>query len=372
MDQDDHRGRHGRAVHPSSDRELAERFAPLLVLFPEIDQPRRPSDATNAGLALHDMRDYHPRSLELVLANARIARAGNRSAEHRAKVRRFGPGTAGEQLEAAGPGADTTGLYLDVFPGLRHYDRDGFWRRYHDLDKSEHPKTAYVRVSRRPDPQSQETGAAGDRSVEECGAGAELVAIQYWLFYVYNDFANIHEGDWEHIDVVVRHDPATGDSEPVACACSAHLGGYRLPWDEMACVDGTQQPGPGATHPVVYVSQGSHANFLAPRPSRTNPDPRVRQEITNVFSVPEGAAPDHQVIPQVRLVSDNPAGDLDTRFSGFWGARGLARTPLRRLGVFDGFGSGPRSPWIRDTWFDPLPWIDACRTPAETPAPLSA
>ncbi len=31
----------------------------------------------------------------------------------------------------------------------------------------------------------------------------ELV-IQYWFFYPYNDFGNDHEGDWEHINVVVR------------------------------------------------------------------------------------------------------------------------------------------------------------------------
>ena len=23
------------------------------------------------------------------------------------------------------------------------------------------------------------------------------IALQYWLFYVFNDFNNLHEGDWE-------------------------------------------------------------------------------------------------------------------------------------------------------------------------------
>jgi hypothetical protein len=29
------------------------------------------------------------------------------------------------------------------------------------------------------------------------------LVMQYWFFYPYNDAGNIHEGDWEHINVVV-------------------------------------------------------------------------------------------------------------------------------------------------------------------------
>ena len=28
--------------------------------------------------------------------------------------------------------------------------------------------------------------------------------IQYWFFYPYNDFSNDHEGDWEHINVIIN------------------------------------------------------------------------------------------------------------------------------------------------------------------------
>ena len=33
--------------------------------------------------------------------------------------------------------------------------------------------------------------------------GYEFV-LQYWFFYPYNDGANNHEGDWEHINVSIR------------------------------------------------------------------------------------------------------------------------------------------------------------------------
>src|SRR2546421_701869 len=43
----------------------------------------------------------------------------------------------------------------------------------------------------------------------------ELV-LQYWFFYPYNDAGNVHEGDWEHINVVVT--PQRQGTQPLAAA----------------------------------------------------------------------------------------------------------------------------------------------------------
>ena len=32
------------------------------------------------------------------------------------------------------------------------------------------------------------------------------LALQYWLFYVFNDWNNLHEGDWEMIQLVFDAD----------------------------------------------------------------------------------------------------------------------------------------------------------------------
>ena len=45
--------------------------------------------------------------------------------------------------------------------------------------------------------------------------GYELV-LQYWLFYPSNDGANNHEGDWEHLNVVVA--PRDRVTAPLAAA----------------------------------------------------------------------------------------------------------------------------------------------------------
>ncbi|MGH3084319.1 MAG: hypothetical protein ACRDNP_09725, partial [Gaiellaceae bacterium] len=89
----------------------------------------------------------------------------------------------------------------------------------------------------------------------EAGRPGKL-ALQYWLFYTFNDFNNTHEGDWEMIQLVFDADDASEalGQEPVSVGYSSHEGAERASWDDdkLALVDDT--------HPVVYPSAGSHAN----------------------------------------------------------------------------------------------------------------
>ena len=83
------------------------------------------------------------------------------------------------------------------------------------------------------------------------------VALQYWLFYAFNDFNNLHEGDWEMIQL--NFDAASAaqalDETPVEVGYSQHEGAERAAWNDgkLERVDGT--------HPVVHPAAGSHANF---------------------------------------------------------------------------------------------------------------
>jgi hypothetical protein len=73
-------------------------------------------------------------------------------------------------------------------------------------------------------------------------------AIEYWFLYLYNDFADKHEADWEGITVFVK------DGSPIGSAYSQHQGRSWSPWPATATDD----------HPAVYVAAGSHANYAAP------------------------------------------------------------------------------------------------------------
>ena len=83
------------------------------------------------------------------------------------------------------------------------------------------------------------------------------VALQYWFFYVFNDWNNLHEGDWEMIQLVFDAPTAAAalGTSPVEVGYSQHEGAERAAWDDpkLERVDGT--------HPVVHPADGSHANF---------------------------------------------------------------------------------------------------------------
>jgi hypothetical protein len=79
-------------------------------------------------------------------------------------------------------------------------------------------------------------------------AAAEACALQYWYLYVYNDFWNNHECDWEMATVVLRP-----DETPDTVAYSQHIGGSQRAWADVRKVQG---------RPVLYVARGSHAGYF--------------------------------------------------------------------------------------------------------------
>ena len=84
------------------------------------------------------------------------------------------------------------------------------------------------------------------------------LALQYWLFYVFNDWNNLHEGDWEMIQLVFDASDAGGRrsrrsrSRSATASTRAPSGptGATTSWSSWA-----------ARHPVVHPADGSHANF---------------------------------------------------------------------------------------------------------------
>jgi hypothetical protein len=75
----------------------------------------------------------------------------------------------------------------------------------------------------------------------------DQLSLQYWLFYVFNDWNNLHEGDWEMIQLVFEAGDASQalSREPTSIGYSQHQGAERATWGEekLELVDGR--------HPVV-------------------------------------------------------------------------------------------------------------------------
>jgi len=73
--------------------------------------------------------------------------------------------------------------------------------------------------------------------------------IQYWLFYAYNNGPlNDHQGDIEVVELFLD---SLGNPERLLC--SQHFAGQNAAWGDVEKAD---------NHPVVYVAQGSHANYF--------------------------------------------------------------------------------------------------------------
>jgi hypothetical protein len=75
--------------------------------------------------------------------------------------------------------------------------------------------------------------------------------IQYWLFYAFNNGPlNNHQGDLEVIQIFLDN-----SNNPQQALYSQHGAGENAAWADVEKQD---------THPIVYVAQGSHANFFRP------------------------------------------------------------------------------------------------------------
>jgi hypothetical protein len=74
------------------------------------------------------------------------------------------------------------------------------------------------------------------------------LAVQYWFLYLFNNFLNRHESDWEQITVELD-----SDRRPLAAYYSSHEGGQTRDWNDVRKI---------GEHPIVYAAGGSHANYF--------------------------------------------------------------------------------------------------------------
>ena len=168
------------------------------------------------------------------------------------------------------------------------------------------------------------------------------VSLQYWFFYVFNQFNNLHEGDWEMIQLdFVAGDAADALTKtPVAVGYSSHEGAEEAAWsdEKLQIVDGT--------HPVVYPASGSHANkFEDALYLGSSAEAGVGCDNT------EG--PHREIRPVVKTIPSDPTAAAQTypwiTFEGRWGELQKA------------FFNGPTGPNLKTQWTEPIEWSDDWR-----------
>jgi hypothetical protein len=167
----------------------------------------------------------------------------------------------------------------------------------------------------------------------------DQVALQYWLFYTFNQFNNLHEGDWEMIQLVfdARDAAEALVEEPVRVGYSAHEGAELADWgdDKLELVD--------ETHPVVYPGSGSHAN-------------KYTEALYLGSSAEQGVGCDDTRGPHVELrpaVKTIPSDAAAAQaafpwivFEGRWGE------------LQEAFFNGPTGPNLKRQWTEPIAWSE--------------
>jgi hypothetical protein len=173
------------------------------------------------------------------------------------------------------------------------------------------------------------------------------LALQYWFFYVFNDWNNLHEGDWEMIQLVFDA-PTVGaalQTAPAEVGYSQHEGAERAAWsdEKLERVDGS--------HPVVHPAAGSHANFYG-------------EALYLGSSAAEGVgcddtrSPTFDVRPVVKTIpTDQASATSEFPWIGFPGRWGELRPS---------FFNGPTGPNLKEQWTHPIVWSEDWRTRSYT------
>ena len=292
----------GKPEELSPEQQLADRYAPITYL------KRQEYSCDPTGEA------YLPLPINAVMDDPSVILrldTGGRTAAHD-RIVTTGP----SMVDLAWLGE---GYYLD-FPG-NPLQPGCYYEHWAKTKASEYEPTVYAHIA-----------------TEE---GVEGLALQYWLFWVFNDFNNRHEGDWEMIQLTFTAstvEEALGQS-PDSVTYAQHGGAERTSWDEGE----VRREG---SHPIIYSAAGSHASYYDDRiflgwgPGGTG------------FGCDDTTGPGRRVPLKVVLVPDRLYEDNTFAwllFRGRWGEKQTWEY------------NGPLGPQRGTKWNEPISWIETVR-----------
>jgi hypothetical protein len=294
------------AQAPPSDpaaQRLAEKYVPITMLR---EQRSPPCDTKE--------EQYQPTSVDAVLGNPTVTLAHEL------------PDGKLEDVKKAPTAADIAGKrdgwYLD-YEGKVLGDTCVYAKAFKKLLKEgKAPAITYAHIAREPNHGG--------------------FVLQYWFFWYFNQFNDLHEGDWEGMQLAFEAETAAEalKEEPSEIILFQHAGGERASWE-----DGKVQK--EGTHPIVYPAAGSHATFY---------DSAVYVENgQNGSGV--GCDVTSEPLRELRL---RPVLLPDTApergpfqwlsYRGRWGEREK------------GFNNGPTGPVTKTVWREPFAWMAKQRT----------
>jgi hypothetical protein len=288
-----------------AEENLVRTYSPILMMRAQEDPVGDPCVTTE--------EQYNPPTwVEVVLGNPEVKLV------HHVDGRDVVVKNAPTAADIASKGDD---YYLDL-PGDTLSPKCTYARDYGDLkSESKAPPITYAHIAK-------ETGHDG-------------LVVQYWFFYYFNQFNDIHEGDWEGMQIAFdASDPAQARVDgPSEIALFQHAGGERASWDATK----VQKEG---THPIVYPAAGSHATFYDEAIYIQNGRSGSGVGCDNTSEPLTRTEPEPVIVP-----THAPPGTEHQWLSylGHWGQREK------------GFNNGPTGPVTKGQWLEPFTWMEDIR-----------
>ena len=291
----------------SAAQQLADAYAPIVMMRAQVQGPCDTSEE----------QFWPPTSVDVVLGNPRVRliRHGARGT----RVIRRAPTAA----DLAGLGA---GYYLDL-PGNPLNPGCTYARDFAALRRAGRaPPVTYAHIARQP--------------------GHPGFALQYWFFYYFNQFNDLHEGDWEGMQLAfAAPTPAQAlGTAPYEIVLFQHAGGEHAGWDDRK----VKRRG---THPIVYSAAGSHATFYGSALYLGNGGNGSGVGCDNT------TAPLMTTTPRPVLLPDAPVDHGPFAWLSYTGRWGQLEA---------GFNNGPTGPNTKTVWREPFTWMNGTRDSSPT------
>jgi hypothetical protein len=283
----------------AASERLAQRYAPITMLREEKDPPCETS-----------AEQYEPTTVHTMLGNPTVT------------LQHYDEATGQLEDITKGPTvADVTGLKGDYYLNLNGtalgdtciYAKD--FKKL--LAEGKAPPITYAHIARE--------------------QNHEGFALQYWFFWYFNQFNDLHEGDWEGMQLTFASNTAKAalHEEPSEVIVFQHAGGERASWEDSK----VQKEG---THPIVYPAAGSHATFYDSAIYVQNGQGGSGVGCDNTTEPLRELRPTPVLLPET-APEQGRFGWLSYR--GRWGEREK------------GFNNGPTGPVTKTVWREPFAWM---------------
>lgn len=283
-----------------AEKQLVAKYLPVIYVRQQESTCAAPPEGGEA---------YRPLPVDLVLGNPEVDLKDGANGD---KV--LASGVTAPELATYGPNT-----YLDFpgnprDPGCTYMQDERAWTQQYNLQNTTYARVVYDAENHR-------------------------LALQYWFFWYFNEWNNLHEADWEMIQIM--WDDVSGvdqalTTDPTATGFSQHSAGELANWTDAKL---EFDDGPGGTHLKIFSGAGSHASFYAPRTFLQ------WGENNSGFGCDTTFAPSVRVPVVAQIVEEpiDPNGPFAwILYPGRWGERAPS--------VFNGVhGPGYNSRWI-DPW----------------------